>query len=83
MLGLRIMWHFLDVHAGAIQAICAALALLVAIVGTILLLRTLKVTAAQARAASDQFAIAQKQYSESLRPIIAVSVERSNDHALI
>lgn len=77
------MWHFLDVHAGAIQAICAALALLIGVIGAVLLLHTLKANAAQARVASDQFAVAQKQYSESLRPIIVVSVEDSNEHTLI
>lgn len=38
------MWYFLDVHSGAIQSVCATLALLTAIVGVALLLQSLKAT---------------------------------------
>jgi hypothetical protein len=68
------MWHLLDTHAGAIQAICAAIGLFIGIVGTLLVLISLQLARRQTAAAASQFTVAQKQYSESLRPIIVVSV---------
>ena len=76
------MWQFLDAHAGAIQAICAVLALVLGFAGAFLLFHTLKVNRAQALAASEQFAIAQKQFGEALRPIIVVSMGESPQQSL-
>jgi hypothetical protein len=77
------MLGLLDIHAGAIQALCATVALLIGAIGTVLILKSLKAARLQAEASSNQFDIIQRQYSESLRPVIVVSVERSTDDCLL
>jgi hypothetical protein len=77
----------LDTHAGAIQALCAILALITAIVVAVLLLKSLEATRVQARISgvqsrisSDQFSLGMRQYQDSVRPIIVVSVLQSLDN---
>jgi hypothetical protein len=65
---------YLDSHAGAIQAICAILTFVLSIVGMILVLKTLKASRMQAKAAFDQSVMLQRQNAESLRPVIVVRV---------
>ena len=82
------MWTTLDLHAGAIQAFCSVIALITTIIALILLLLTLNATRRQAQSAMDQamaaseqlgflrqeFALADRQYKDSIRPIIVASV---------
>jgi hypothetical protein len=71
---VRHFLNLLDLHAGAIQSLCAIATLITAIIALVLLLRTLQATRRQVSVTADQFGLSDQQYAESIRPIIVVRV---------
>ena len=52
---MRHFWNALDLHAGAIQSLCAIATLFTAVIALALLLRTLHATRNQVSVSTDEF----------------------------
>jgi hypothetical protein len=77
---VRNVLSLLDLHAGAIQSLCAIATLITAVIALVLLLRTLRATRSQVSVTTNQFSLSAQQYADSIRPIILVRVlEVGND----